>query len=122
MSSIQQRATAILVRDERVLLVRDRDRPSFSLPGGGIEPNELAISAVAREFHEETTLVPLHIAYLFQHGGKRNNHHVFQVEAEGEVDVQDDADVEEFFWWDRIHKLSVYPHVMEILGRFEGAS
>ena len=122
MSSLRQRATAILVRDERVLLVRDRDRPSFALPGGGIEADELAISAVARELHEETTLVPSTIAYLFQHGGKRNYHHVFLVDAHGEVNVRGDADVEEFFWWDRVQSISVYPHVVEILDRSEGAS
>lgn len=121
MSSIRQRATAILMRDEKVLLVRDRNRPSFALPGGGIEANELAISAVARELHEETTLIASTIAYLFQHGGKHNNHHVFRIQAEGEVNVQRDAHVEEFFWWDRVLEASVYPHVLEILDRFEGA-
>ena len=118
LSSTRQRATAILVRNNKVLLVRDRTRTSFSLPGGGIEANELAISAVAREVHEETALVPSTIAYLFQHGGKHNNHHVFRIQADGEVSVDGDAEVEEFLWWDRAQDVSVYPHVLEILGQF----
>ena len=121
-SSQRQRATAILVRDNKVLLVRDRNRPSFALPGGGIEANELAIAAVAREVHEETTLVPSAIAFLFQHGGKRNIHQVFRVHAEGEVNVDGDAAVEEFLWWDRVRGISAYPHVLEILGQFGEAT
>ncbi len=122
MSSPRQRATAILVRNEKVLLVRDRNRPSFALPGGGIEADELAISAVAREVHEETTLVASNITFLFQHGGKYNNHHVFQIHAQGEANLQDDDRVAEFFWWDQIQSLSVYPHVVQILDRFKGES
>lgn len=117
-SAHRQRATAIVVRDEKILLVRDHTKTSFSLPGGGIERGELAISAVARELNEETTLVATSISYLFQHGGKANNHHVFRVQADGDVDVIADADVEEFTWWDRASELSVYPHVVRILEQF----
>ncbi|MCH7653590.1 MAG: NUDIX domain-containing protein, partial [Chloroflexi bacterium] len=53
MSEQRQRATAILIRDGDLLLVRDRDRSSFALPGGGVDPGELPISAVARELYEE---------------------------------------------------------------------
>lgn len=105
----RQRATAIVIRDEKILLVRDRTRTSFSLPGGGIESGEL---------NEETTLVATSISYLFQHGGKANNHHVFRIQADGDVDVIADAAVEEFTWWDRASELSIYPHVVRILEQF----
>lgn len=121
-SSPRQRATAIVVRGERVLLVRDRDRTSFALPGGGIESGELAISAMVRELHEETTLVASSVSYLFQHGGKYNNHHVFRIHAEGEVNVDGDPTVEEFCWWDSAQDVSVYPHVLEILDQFREAT
>jgi len=118
MSGPRQRATAIVIRNEKILLVRDRTRTSFSLPGGGIESGELAISVVARELCEETTLVATNISYLFQHGGKANNHHVFRIQADGDADESIDADVEEFIWWDRASELSVYPHVVNILDQF----
>lgn len=105
-----------------MLLVRDRGRTSFSLPGGGVDLGELPISAVARELYEETTLTATSIAYLFQHAGKSNNHHVFRVDAEGEVDVADDADVVEHVWWDRNGEISVYPHVTEILSKMAVSS
>jgi 8-oxo-dGTP pyrophosphatase MutT (NUDIX family) len=118
----RQRASAIVIRGGKILLVRDRDRPSFALPGGGIDGGELPIAAIARELYEETTLVATSVTYLFQHGGKRNNHHVFQVVAEGEVSVANDLHVEEFVWWDRIEAISVFPHVLEILKRLQGVS
>ncbi len=72
---------------------------------------------MARELHEETTLTATSIAFLFQHGGKHNNHHVFRVDADGEVSVAADLDVVEHIWWDRNGGVSVYPHVTEILSR-----
>ncbi len=83
----RHRATVILSRDNRVLLVRDRGRPTFALPGGGIEDGELPISAAARELYEETGLEAAAIRYLFVFEGKYNNHHLYAVEAEGEVAV-----------------------------------
>ncbi len=117
MNEPRSRATAIVVREGKILLVRDRDRPSFALPGGGVYPGELPIVAVARELHEETTLRATSILYLFQHGGKHNTHHVFRVEAEGDVSVAGDEHVEEFAWWDTRAEIPVYPHVLEILKR-----
>lgn len=122
LSAPRQRATAIVLRDEKILLVRDRNKPSFALPGGGIENGELAISAIVRELQEETTLVASSISYLFQHGGKYNNHHVFKIHADGEVNVDGDLTVEEFFWWDRTNDISIYPHVVEILDQFGEAT
>ncbi len=111
----RQRATAILIRDDCVLLVRDEGRLSFALPGGGIDAGELPISAVARELQEETTLTATAIRYLFSHNGKYNCHHVFDVEASGEVDVAQDSMVAEFVWWDGSSDVPVHPHVNEIL-------
>ncbi len=116
---LRKRATAIVSRDGMVLLVKDRGRDSFSLPGGGVQPGELPISAVARELHEETALEATSISYLFDHPGKHNTHHVFRVDAVGDVDVGPDADVVDFVWWDRNDGLSVFPHVSEILSRPE---
>ena len=98
-----------------MLLVRDRGKSSFALPGGGVDPGELPISAVARELYDETALTATSISHLFQHEGKYNTHHVFRVDADGEVDETDDTRVEEHIWWDRNGGVSVYPHVTEIL-------
>ena len=72
---------------------------------------------MARELYEETTLAATSIAFLFQHRGKHNNHYVFRVTADGEVNVAEDLDVVEHTWWDRNGLVPVYPHVNEILDR-----
>ena len=113
----RQRATAIVVRDGRVLLVRDKGRSPFMLPGGGIDDGELPEDAVARELSEETMLNATDVRYLFEHGGKYNRHHVFSVDAEGEVDVSQDPLVVEFVWWDGDSNVLMFPHVGEILRR-----
>ena len=113
----RQRATAIVRRDGRVLLVRDKGRTPFMLPGGGIDDGELPEDAVARELSEETTLNATDVRYLFQHGGKYNRHHVFNVDAEGEVDVSQDPLVVEFVWWDGDSNVPMFPHVNAILRR-----
>jgi len=46
---LRARGTAVVIRDGKVLLVRDRGRHRFSLPGGGIKGNEPAASAAGRE-------------------------------------------------------------------------
>jgi 8-oxo-dGTP diphosphatase len=51
--ALRQRATAIVRSDRGVLLVRDRGKSRYSLPGGKIERNEIAIAASIRELYEE---------------------------------------------------------------------
>ena len=109
----RNRATAIVTRDEKILLVRDRGRATYALPGGGIEDDEPPESAVVRELLEETTLKAVNVTHLFTFGGKHNDHEVFQVEATGEVIISEE--VEGFTWWDGIDDTPVYPHVRGIL-------
>ena len=113
----RQRATAIVRHNGRVLLVRDKGRTPFMLPGGGIYDGESPEVAVVRELAEETALNATDVRYLFQHGGKYNRHHVFSVDVEGEVDVSQDPLVVEFVWWDGKSDVPVFPHVSEILAR-----
>jgi 8-oxo-dGTP pyrophosphatase MutT (NUDIX family) len=112
----RNRATAIVTRDEKILLVRDRGRPTYALPGGGIEDDEAPESAVVRELLEETTLKAVAVTHLFRFPGKYNDHEVFHVEAEGDVQISEE--IEGFTWWDGIDETPVYPHVKGILDRW----
>ena len=114
------RATVIVRRDDRVLVVRDRGRPTYALPGGGIERGELPIVAAARELYEETGLEASAIRFLFVFEGKYNNHHLYEVEADGEVAVR--GEVDGFTWWDMRDDTPVYPHVRGILARLRTRS
>ena len=112
---LRRRATAIVTRGKSVLLVRDRGKQAFALPGGGVQHGELPIYALARELHEETTLEATAVTYIATHSGKYNRHYVFGVQARGEVDVSRDATVEEFAWWNDASDIPVHPHVTPIL-------
>ena len=120
--SPRQRATAIVVRNEHILVVRDKFRPAFMLPGGGIDDGESPVVAVARELEEETTLKATAMQYLFTHDGKYNHHYVFSVEADGNVDISHDPLVVEFAWWDGGPDVPVHPHVTEILRKAQSLS
>ena len=45
--------TAVIQRDDRFLLARQRDSGRWSLVGGGVEPGEPPAEALRREVHEE---------------------------------------------------------------------
>ena len=111
----RRRATLIMRREGRILLVRDRGRSSYGLPGGGIEDGELPIVAAARELHEETGLEATSIRYLFSFEGKYNVHRVYEVEADGEAEAR--GEIDWCIWWDLKDDTPLYPHVMGILAK-----
>lgn len=60
-------ALAVVVREQRVLLVRRRNPPDagrWGFPGGHVEPGETALAAAVRELHEETGLRGKALEYL----------------------------------------------------------
>jgi len=118
----RQRATAIVERDGCILVVRDKFRPAFMLPGGGIDEGESPETAVARELTEETTLTATAVQYLFTHDGKYNHHHVFSVQVDGDVDISHDPLVVEYAWWDGGPDVPVHPHVNAILDKMKEIS
>ena len=60
----------------RILLV-ERERSSWKLPGGTRRRNESPADAARRELSEETALDGYELVYLFQFGGLNKRHHVF---------------------------------------------
>jgi ADP-ribose pyrophosphatase YjhB (NUDIX family) len=69
---------AALDADGRVFLVRHTYVPGWHLPGGGVEPGETALDALARELREEacielTAPARLHGVYLNLHASDRDH-------------------------------------------------
>ena len=116
----RQRATALVVKDGRYLLVRDKGHDKYSLPGGGMEQGEAALTAACRELGEELGMKAYRAERLFDYTneGSFNDHKVVLVFAGGEPKIND-RELESFRWWDGRERLPVYPHVTSIVSRYE---
>ena len=120
---IRRRATALVMRDGKLLLLREPVDVEFSLPGGGIEDGEPSLVALHRELHEETGLVAARVDYLFEYceffGCRSSNewwgqtHEVFLVEASGEVLLS--YEHVEFEWWDGKSDLPMWDYIRSML-------
>ncbi|MEK6293350.1 MAG: NUDIX hydrolase [Paraburkholderia tropica] len=73
---MKERATVVCWQRDRILLV-ERGRSRWSLPGGTISRGETPLEAAARELIEETSLEGHALDYVFQFGGLNKRHHVF---------------------------------------------
>ena len=116
---LRDRATAVVIRDGKVLLVLGRG-PVYMMPGGGIEQGESPAEAAARELFEETGLTATQTDYLFIVETATNRHHVFLIDSTGEVDIGNTPDGETiggYLWWDRQEAIEAFGHVEAILER-----
>jgi 8-oxo-dGTP diphosphatase len=114
---LRERATFVVIRDNKVLLVRHSSGGfrEFAMPGGGIESGESPMSAAARELREETSLEARHVEFLFIWESEIFRHHAFRIEAEGEINIG--PEISEFRWWDQKEDLPTFGHVEAILKR-----
>ena len=116
------RATALVVNEGKYLLVQEKGDDRYSLPGGGIEGGEAALTAACRELGEGLGLKAYRAERLFDYAseGGLNDHKVVLVFAGGEPRVND-RELKSFRWWDGRERLPLYPHVTSIIGRYEAS-
>lgn len=96
-ANMKERATVICRRDDTVLFVRHRIR--WALPGGAVRANESPRQCAHRELEEETSLVAVSSAYLWQFVGFNKRHHVFIVEIADSADPQPRNEVRSCRWF-----------------------
>lgn len=116
--SLRPRATAVIIRDGKVLLVKNRGQRHFSLPGGGIRRWETVVSAAVRELYTELRLQAIKVTRLPQcdFTGSTNMHHVCLIEANGEP-IPRRLEPSKFIWWDMKESIPVFRHVRGILSK-----
>jgi 8-oxo-dGTP pyrophosphatase MutT (NUDIX family) len=113
---MRKRATAVVIRGGKVLLVREKGLARFSLPGGAIENEESVVGAAVRELYEELGLHSTKVTRLSgcDYKGAVNEHKVCLVQVEGEPQLRG-QELAEFIWWDIKEPVAIYPHVKNIL-------
>jgi len=105
-----------VIRGGKALLVRDRGKHHFSLPGGAVKKGEPAVSAAARELYEE---LGLHVVSAKRLRGRDfrgsvSEHKVCLIEVSGEPYLKS-HEIDKFLWWDMKDDVPVYAHVKNIL-------
>ena len=95
---MNERASVLCVRDDRILLVA-RERSRWALPGGRIRRDEAPHEAALRELEEETTLVADELMYLFQFNGFSTQHHVFFAEVGPHLTAQPSNEIARCKWF-----------------------
>lgn len=117
---MRRRGTAIVFRNKKVLLVRDRGKDKFSLPGGGTNDNEPSIAAAIRELYEELGMSTRKAERIFRcdFKGSLSNHKVSIIETEDEPYLRG-KELSEFVWWDMKSDIPRYSHVDQILDKLK---
>ena len=112
---LRKRGVAVVLREGKVLLVKDRGKNKYSLPGGGVHKGERSYQAAARELYEETGLRAKQTTYIGSFNGAISEHRAFLIEAEGHVHLKRHGELVSYLWWDRLSDVPVYAHVKTIL-------
>lgn len=106
----RRRATVLAFKDGHYLLVRERGRSDYSLPGGGIERGEPSLLAAVRELYEEARLKVSAIRYIGDLDGQRARHYVFYAEVYGNIRLQR-KEIADCKWWDGKESIDAQGHV-----------
>jgi len=113
---LRDRATAVVHRDDGLLIVRDRGFRHYSLPGGGVKSGESPEDAVARELEEETGLRALSVSPLLRckTSDVFNTYLVYLVEATGDLRMNR-LELSDALWWDGHRQLPFFGYVRHVV-------
>ncbi len=115
---LRYRATVVVIQDSKLLLVRDKGRRRFSMPGGGFKHGESTVQAGIRELGEEVGGLDILGAERLRYcdmEGHRAKHKVCRVFVEGRPYVRQCHEIDKVIWWNMKSKLPTQGHVKYIL-------
>ena len=112
------RATALVVRDGRLLLVRNKGERRYSLSGGRMRSKEAPTDAAIRQLAVKTGLQSFNVERLAHCDTETANsrHHVVRMDVAGDV-VLDKRRVSNYEWWDGNPRVRLNEHVPVVVGK-----
>ena len=115
------RAVALIRKENKFLLVRDRGVSSFLLPGGRIEENETVLGAAIREIYEETGLEAVKAIRLkeLDYEGEKNIHKTCFLKVDNYNIRLNTKELKDYVWWDGEEDIPAYKHVKKIISKFK---
>ncbi|MGH3935422.1 MAG: NUDIX hydrolase [Pseudonocardiaceae bacterium] len=102
----------VVTLTDRVLMVFDRWRTQWELPGGMLEPGETARHAAVRELAEETGVLTTDLDFMavvefeLQRPARREYAAVYRTALEAKPKLIVNDEVSDFRWWDPFSPLS----------------
>ena len=112
----RNRATALVLRDGRLLLVRERGAKHWSLPGGGMKKGEDPLAAAIRELDEETKLSPRPPPTCSTTKAPASTTTFATWRRKAEVELLKE-EIGDYRWWDGETQLAIIPSAKEIIER-----
>ncbi|WP_328905174.1 NUDIX domain-containing protein [Streptomyces sp. NBC_00234] len=90
---VRVRAGCVVIRDDRMLLIRCEDEGThYEIPGGGVEAGETPETAAVRELREETALHGTPVREVARTWRENRRGHYYLMAAEGEVGAAETLD------------------------------
>ena len=114
----RNRATLVAEQYGQILLVQERGRRRYSLPGGGLKRGESVLQAALRELKEETNLEVVKAEYLFDYESATQLHKVVRATVWGHVHLQA-KEIAGYKWWNTTEDIPLVDSTIEIVGRFK---
>ena len=113
----ETRVAAIIIRDDKILMLRGKGHEELWTPGGHLEIGESEEKCLKRELKEEIGVNLLKLEFLgiypgksFYQPEKTYNQHIYLVEIEGKITP--DAEIKDFLWFSKEDFLSKkYPMI-----------
>lgn len=109
------KVTAIVVRDGKVLLVRERGKNRFAFPGGDVKKGEQSSEAIARILLNKIGLKANRYSWLGSFNSTSAEHKVYVIEAVGQVTFMRGCGFSESLWWDGKSPVDIYDHIKILL-------